>query len=231
MTPSVDPRAREALERAQTAFQQGDRTGARDWAVQAARLDPTTEEPWLILAAVASPQASIQYLQRALQINPQSEQARQGLEWAAARQNLPGTSPLAPQLKPISARKVGDTQPLKTSTLKPPAAVGDTQPVKVVKSKAKTNTGEGRIRSAHPHPRAAGHPDLRCCHLFPGTPPAHRPRQPFLRFSPGRPSGKTHSHPHRHGHPHALAFTHPHPHPHRDANTHPHRNPGSHRHL
>lgn len=143
MTPSTDPRARDALERAQVALQQGDRTAARDWAVQAARLDPNSEEPWLILAAVASPQASIEYLQRALQINPQSEQARQALERAAAGQNLSGTSPLAPQLKPITARKVGDTQPLKPSAVKPPVVVGDTQPVKVVKPKQKPKPEKG----------------------------------------------------------------------------------------
>ena len=143
MSASADPRARDALSKAQEAFQQGDRIAARDWAAQAARLDPSIEEPWLILAAVASPQASVEYLQRALQINPQSEQACRGLEWAALRMQQPGTAPLTPVLKPIAVRKVSDTQPFRTSPLKPPAAVGDTQPVKVVKSKPKPKAQKG----------------------------------------------------------------------------------------
>ena len=134
MTPSTNPKARDALERSQAAFQQGDRTSARDWAAQAARLDPTTEEPWLILAALASPQASVEYLQRALQINPQSEQARRGLEWAAMRQVKPTTAPLSPTLKPIGTHKVGDTQPLRTTPFIAASVVNNTQPVKAATS-------------------------------------------------------------------------------------------------
>jgi lipoprotein-anchoring transpeptidase ErfK/SrfK len=134
MTPAPNPQALDALQKAQAAFQQGDRTAARDWAAEAARLEPGMEEPWLILAAVASPQASIAYLQRALQINPSSPQARQGMEWAARRLNQTGTTPLAPPLKPIAVKKVSDTQPFKTAPLVIEPTVGDTQPVRVTKS-------------------------------------------------------------------------------------------------
>jgi lipoprotein-anchoring transpeptidase ErfK/SrfK len=43
------------------------------------------EDPWLLLAVVASPRASLAYLQRALQVNPTSRRARAGMHWAAAR--------------------------------------------------------------------------------------------------------------------------------------------------
>jgi hypothetical protein len=46
---------------------------------------PDMEDPWLILAAVAMPKASIAYLERALAINPHSERARKGLQWAGRK--------------------------------------------------------------------------------------------------------------------------------------------------
>jgi lipoprotein-anchoring transpeptidase ErfK/SrfK len=81
-----DPEAtRQALLLARQAVQRGDRQEARRWAEKAAALAPESEEPWLLLAAIASPRASLEYLQRALQINPHSEAAQKGLRWAAER--------------------------------------------------------------------------------------------------------------------------------------------------
>lgn len=77
--------ARQALQNALQAVRRGDRPSARRWAEQAAALDPMREEAWLILGAVASPRASVAYLERALQINPSSLRARQGLQWAQDR--------------------------------------------------------------------------------------------------------------------------------------------------
>jgi hypothetical protein len=51
----------------------------------AAALCPDLEEPWLILAAVSSPRASVVYLEQALRINPKSERARMGMHWAVER--------------------------------------------------------------------------------------------------------------------------------------------------
>jgi lipoprotein-anchoring transpeptidase ErfK/SrfK len=75
----------QALLNARRAIQQGDRQAARRWAEMAAALRPDLEEPWLILAAVGSPRASVIYLERALQINPHSERARKGMHWAITR--------------------------------------------------------------------------------------------------------------------------------------------------
>ncbi len=74
-----------ALENAKQAFRQGNRREARRWAEQATILAGGREEPWMWLAAVASPRASLVYLLRALEINPQSRAARRGVHWAVRR--------------------------------------------------------------------------------------------------------------------------------------------------
>ncbi|MBN2550225.1 MAG: L,D-transpeptidase [Anaerolineales bacterium] len=74
-----------AIEMARHALQRGQRREAWRWASHAATLEPEREEPWLILAALASPQASLEYLKKALQINPHSQRARMGMHWAVQR--------------------------------------------------------------------------------------------------------------------------------------------------
>ena len=105
-----------ALQQAQNALRSGDRHAARRWAAEAARLAPQREEPWLILAALAAPKASIGYLQRALHINPQSERARQGLEWAQQR-----LQELQLPHSPVPERGPEDTQPVRLPQTSPPA--------------------------------------------------------------------------------------------------------------
>jgi lipoprotein-anchoring transpeptidase ErfK/SrfK len=83
---TTDPEsAQQALLNARRAVQQGDRQAARRWAERSAGLCPDLEEPWLILAAVGSPRASVAYLERALRINPHGERARKGMHWAVER--------------------------------------------------------------------------------------------------------------------------------------------------
>jgi lipoprotein-anchoring transpeptidase ErfK/SrfK len=82
-TPPGD--AKYALHQAVQALRRNDRTQARRWASLAARLDPTSEQPWLIMASLASPQASLAYLKIALEKNPHSQAARRGMHWAIAR--------------------------------------------------------------------------------------------------------------------------------------------------
>ncbi len=77
--------AKEAILNAQRAGQRGDRQSLRRYAEQAVALCPELEEPWLLMAAVGSPKASVAYLEQALRINPQSERARMGMHWAAER--------------------------------------------------------------------------------------------------------------------------------------------------
>lgn len=77
--------AQKALQNAREALRSGDRSAARRWAEQAAKLAPQLEDPWLILAAVASPKASVAFIERALKINPDSPRARKGMQWALKR--------------------------------------------------------------------------------------------------------------------------------------------------
>jgi peptide/nickel transport system permease protein len=103
--------ARQAVVLAQTAIRAGEHSQARRLAALAARLDPTDELPWLILAALASPRASLGYLQKAFELNPNSASARKGLAWAQERLRLADSASLA---QPPSA-------PLPTASLLPPA--------------------------------------------------------------------------------------------------------------
>jgi lipoprotein-anchoring transpeptidase ErfK/SrfK len=83
---SADPnQVRQAIQNAREALRRGEQTAARHWAEQAARLAPQTEEPWLLMAAVSEPRASVEYAKRALVINPQSQRARKAVDWAANR--------------------------------------------------------------------------------------------------------------------------------------------------
>lgn len=77
--------AHTALQNAKQALRTGDKRTARRWADKAIVLAPDWEESWLLLAALASPRASIAYLKQALEINPQSQRARKGMHWAVSR--------------------------------------------------------------------------------------------------------------------------------------------------
>jgi lipoprotein-anchoring transpeptidase ErfK/SrfK len=77
--------SRDALSYARQALKNGDMTEARQWAERAAQLAPQSEDPWLVLAAVASPRESMEYIRRALEANPQSPRAKKGMEWALQR--------------------------------------------------------------------------------------------------------------------------------------------------
>lgn len=111
--------ARQALENARQSIRRGDRMSARRWAEQAAALDPGQVEAWLILAAVASPRASVIYLEKALRLDPGNEQALRGLAWACGRLDAER-----------SQKKVQDTQPHRTVRRKPSVV---TQPMRRVR--------------------------------------------------------------------------------------------------
>ena len=99
----------QAIQQAREALRNGDHSAARRWAELAARMAPNLEEPWLILAAVASPRASTKYIEQALQINPESPRARRAMRWALTRlQGLPEGTGASPDPAPArtSAAKV-----------------------------------------------------------------------------------------------------------------------------
>jgi LysM repeat protein len=77
--------AKLAFRNAYRALKRGDRASARSWAFRSVALWPEYEEPWLILAAIASPRASAAYLERVLLIHPDSPRAIAGMRWAQQR--------------------------------------------------------------------------------------------------------------------------------------------------
>jgi lipoprotein-anchoring transpeptidase ErfK/SrfK len=74
-----------ALVNAQIALQQKNKMEARRWASIAIKIAPENEEAWMILGAISSPSASVDYLKKVLQINPKNERAAKGLKWAESR--------------------------------------------------------------------------------------------------------------------------------------------------
>jgi lipoprotein-anchoring transpeptidase ErfK/SrfK len=77
--------AAHAIAQANLAYQAGNRNLARRWAEQALQLDANRVDAWLMLAAVASRRASVEYLKKALEIDPANARARQGMHWAIQR--------------------------------------------------------------------------------------------------------------------------------------------------
>ena len=85
MSAESQDRAHSALEKAQSALLKKDVNGALKYAKTAVKLNPKLEEAWLILASVSNPKDSVEFLNRALEINPDSQKARKGMRWAASR--------------------------------------------------------------------------------------------------------------------------------------------------
>lgn len=106
---NVNEPARLALEQARKALREKHSAAARQWAAEAVRLDPNLEEGWLILGALGTPSESVLYLQRALEVNPNSSRARAGLGWAEQRLREHGpdgdevTEPVAINPVPVAA--------------------------------------------------------------------------------------------------------------------------------
>jgi lipoprotein-anchoring transpeptidase ErfK/SrfK len=138
MTEAERLAAQQSAQQAVQALQQNNRRDARRLAGQAVRLDPSLEEAWLVLAAVASPEASLVYLKKALEINPHSQKARRGMHWAVQR----ARKTARPRTNwnrfeaglTLPAPTVGDTQPVRLGSLAlgARASVGDTRPVSTV---------------------------------------------------------------------------------------------------
>jgi lipoprotein-anchoring transpeptidase ErfK/SrfK len=76
---------KQAVFHARQAYSKGNLAASRRWAQKAVTLAPDQEEAWLWLAATAKPHASLEYLKKALQINPQSQRARSGIHWVVKR--------------------------------------------------------------------------------------------------------------------------------------------------
>ena len=98
--------SREALSYAREALKNGAMAEARQWAERSAELAPQSEDPGLILAAVASPRESVEYIRKALELSPDSPRAKKGMEWALQRLGeTSGTNAAAPEEKPKAQEK------------------------------------------------------------------------------------------------------------------------------
>jgi lipoprotein-anchoring transpeptidase ErfK/SrfK len=117
-------KAAQALEKAAEALRQNRTTETRRWAMLAASLNPDIETPWLILASISKPHASLVYFQKALEINPASPKAKKGIHWALQKirsENRPpeisSTPPLGitrPQPRPKPVEHIEPTHNLQT---------------------------------------------------------------------------------------------------------------------
>ena len=117
----TNPTAFTYLQNSQKAYEKGDVLKARHWARLAVSSDPLSEEAWLWMGAIASPQASVGYLQRALEINPASTRARQGLVWARGRIS-------AGQMAETRAHKVHRSPQAETLKFLPETLAGLSEP-------------------------------------------------------------------------------------------------------
>ena len=111
-TEAKDPQF--IIKQAYQALKQNDKATAERLAWRAVKLAPELETPWLILATLADPDKSIEYVQKALQINPESRLAQEAFRWALGRRR---TIPQQPIEKP-------QPEPAKPA----PAAVAPTKP-------------------------------------------------------------------------------------------------------
>ncbi len=134
---------RQLLNNAYRALQRGDKREARRWAELAAEAFPEQEEPWLILAGVATPRASVAYIEKALRINPQSKRARQGMAWAQARL-LEEEKNLAGQEKPAQ-RRTHQSEPEPQKQIQTPAPMRD-----VSSEPAARQTGSSQVEARDP---------------------------------------------------------------------------------
>ena len=109
MTENTEPTANQVLQAAKQAMRTGQRAEALRQARLACRLAPEREEPWLILSALSAPKASVEYLRKALEINPQSQAAKKGMQWAverlrASQETKPVILPAQPTMERMPVR-------------------------------------------------------------------------------------------------------------------------------
>ena len=85
MTESNVDQAQQLVKEAYQALRKNDRTEAQRLALNAAQLAPGLEDPYLILAALSTPEEAVEFLKKALAANPGSQRARKGMSWAVQR--------------------------------------------------------------------------------------------------------------------------------------------------
>ena len=82
---NTTPSASQALQIARDHLRSKNIQETFRWAKIVTEISPELEEGWLILAACSKPEDSVRCLIKALEINPDSQRARQGMDWAIKR--------------------------------------------------------------------------------------------------------------------------------------------------
>ena len=138
MTETDPLGARLSVQNAQFALQKGQTVEARRLAMEAVQLDPSFEDPWLILASLSSPQASVAYLQHALDINPRSEKAARGMQWALERLAS------SPNREQTSSKHAVQSKPeqITVTPVQPPAAAQTPAPTPAFVAEEKQPFGD-----------------------------------------------------------------------------------------
>ena len=117
------------IKQAYQALKQNDKAAAERLAWRAVKLAPDLEAPWLILATLADADKAIEYVQKALQINPESRHAQEAFKWAFERYRTrphepiqkPQPEPAKPAPTAVAPTAVAPTKP-QTRPLKVPPA-------------------------------------------------------------------------------------------------------------
>ncbi len=104
-----------AIHQARIALQHGDRDKARFWAQEAISLDSNEITAWLILAGISEPDDSIRYLKRALEIDPKSETARKGMQWALQKSRQQKQAALSQVSEKLTLKKLPNIREEETS--------------------------------------------------------------------------------------------------------------------
>jgi lipoprotein-anchoring transpeptidase ErfK/SrfK len=72
----------QAVKNAHQAARRGDRAQVRYWAERAVRIAPEREEIWILLGDLSQSEKRVKFYTKAVEVNPQSQQARQRLSQA-----------------------------------------------------------------------------------------------------------------------------------------------------
>ncbi len=79
MNKSNDSVINDLIGKINSAIKDGNTAQARDYAAQAANLDPQSEQAWLLLASLSEPEQALLFIENALRANPHSQAARKAI--------------------------------------------------------------------------------------------------------------------------------------------------------
>ena len=110
MSVDLNEQYQSALRYASAALKAGMRTEARRMAHKALEWRADRPEAWLLLAAVSTPRAGLNYARQALKVDSSSEQAREAVIWFESRvlEAVPPTEAKPRQLQPSIGVAKGD---------------------------------------------------------------------------------------------------------------------------